>query len=140
MSNVHVVIADPDAQVRERVVAIVNGAATEQGIEVQVHEASTGTSALAMCSDHAPRLVIAEVMLEGLSGLALLRRLRTRARKNTAFIFVTNLARENDRFWGLRSGALAYLAKPFDEATLSDRVSRVLNEGAQARADTPSPL
>lgn len=139
-ASVHVVVADPDPQVREQIVGIVGAVAMESDVEVTVHEASTGTTALALCTDRSPRLVISEVLLEGVSGLALLRRLTANGHHETAFILVTNLARENDRFWGLRNGALAYLAKPFDEATLRERIARVLTEGSAARADPPSPL
>ncbi len=123
--TLHVVIADPDAALRTELVGIVGAVAAETGLDVAVHEASNGTSALAACSDHRPRLLITETLLEGLSGLALLRRLSSEASSRTAVILVTDMARETDRYWGLRNGAIAYLAKP-------------VGDGACATAPSPT--
>jgi DNA-binding response OmpR family regulator len=134
---VRVVVAEPDAETRRQIVEVVHAAAKEAEVSVQVAQAGDGTTALAMCSDHRPTLVVAEVLLEGISGLALLRRLRAESGSKTAVIFVSDMGRQTDRYWGLRGGAHAYLAKPFDEATLRDRVRRVLTKGSDAEPQRP---
>ena len=138
--SMHVVVADADAEARATTIAVLREVGESTSMDLKIHEASTGTSALALCSDHRPRLLISEILLEGLSGLAILRRLRSESASETAVIFVTHLARENDRFWGLRNGALAYLAKPYDTVVLRDRIRRVLTDGPAATPERPRQL
>ena len=132
MTTRHLVIADPDARERERCEAIVRAIAPELG-EIVVRTAVDGREALALIEQRRPALVLAEVLLEGLSGLALLRRLR-RVRGTAAppFIFVTTLARESDRYWGLRNGAHGYVMKPYEDDLLQARVREVLVAGHDA--------
>jgi twitching motility two-component system response regulator PilH len=137
VGTIRVVVAEPDVAERRHIVEVVQAAARDVGVEVSVAQAGDGTTALALCGDHRPRLLVAEVMLEGLSGLALMRRVRAEFGGKTAVIFVTEMGRETDRYWGLRNGAHAYLAKPFDEASLRDRVRRVLTKGPDAQRDRP---
>jgi len=136
----HVVVAEPDADTREQLVAAVSEVASSLGHDVTVHEASSGTSAFAACSEHKPQLLIAEVLLDGLSGLTLLRRLSVESKSKTAVVFVTDLARDHDRYWALRNGALAYLTKPFDAATLRSKITRVLTQGPEASRDAPARI
>ena len=136
-ATVRVVVAEPDAELRRQIIDVVQTAAKDADVSITVAQAGDGTTALALCSDHRPALVVSEVLLEGLSGLTLLRRLRAEAGSATAVIFVSDMGRETDRYWGLRGGAHAYLAKPFDEATLRDRVRRVLTKGSDAPPERP---
>ena len=139
-TTTHVVIAEPDADTRGRLVAVVAQVATALDRDVTVHETTTGTSAFAACSEHKPLLLVTEVLLDGLSGLTLLRRLGVESKAKTAVVFVTDMAREHDRYWALRNWALAYLTKPFDAATLRTKIERVLTQGARAPADAPAQL
>lgn len=122
---------------RAMLTSVVDSVASELRIATHVHEASSGTSALAMCSERRPVLLICEVLLEGVSGLALLRRVHSNAGRKPAVIFVTDLVREIDRYWGLRNGATAYLSKPCDETALRHRVLRVLKAPTP---QSPRPL
>ncbi len=127
-----VLIADPDAAARAHATAVCQAAADELGRSLVVDEASDGTSALAIWSEHRPRLVIAEVVLEGVSGLSLLRRIEADDRE-ACVVFVTTMSREADRYWGLRQGALAYLGKPYTDAALRQAVRLALAEGRKGR-------
>ena len=136
----HIVIVDPDPRERERAVALIQAIAGELG-EIVVHTAGEGREALALIETHHPALVVCEVLLQGISGLALLRRLR-RAREVTSpptprapaphFILVTTMARESDRYWGLRNGAHGYVMKPYEDDLLQARVREVLVAGDDA--------
>ncbi len=128
----HLVIADPDVRERERAAALIQAISDELG-EIVVHTASDGREALALIEAHHPALVLCEVLLQGISGLALLRRLR-RVRGATAphFILVTTMAREADRYWGLRNGAHGYVMKPYEDDLLQARVREVLVAGDDA--------
>ncbi|MBK7826059.1 response regulator [Nannocystis sp.] len=129
----HLVIADPDPRERERAIAAIEAllATADAGLgELVLHSASDGREALALIEAHQPALVLCEVLLAGISGLALLRRVR-RARGPTAphFILITSLARESDRYWGLRNGAHGYVMKPYEDDLLQARIREVLVGG-----------
>ena len=133
----HIVIADPDPRERERATALIEAMAHELGAVV-VHAAGDGREALALIETHHPALVVCEVLLTGISGLALLRRLR-RNRAGTVprhppphFVLVTSMARESDRYWGLRNGAHGYVMKPYEDDLLQARVREVLVAGDDA--------
>ncbi len=132
-----ILVAEPDAQARQKIVSIVREVAAELSTEVVVDQANSGTTALAAISDHRPAIMIAEILLEGLSGLELLRRIQADSRAKTAVVFVTSMIRETDRYWGLRNGAHAYLPKPYDEARLRDTIKALLQRGTEAQ---PEPI
>jgi twitching motility two-component system response regulator PilH len=127
-----VLIADPVATERARLVEVVEQAAAKSKQSVQIDQAPDGTTAMAMWTEHTPRLVVCEVLLGGLSGLSLLRRMKTEHTTGPPVIFVTQMSRESDRYWGLRNGAHAYLTKPYDDEQLRARVQDVLDKGANA--------
>ncbi len=136
----HIVIADPDPRARERAAAAIEAlqSTPDHGLgELIVHHAPDGREALALIEAHQPALVLCEVLLAGVSGLALLRRIR-RARGVAAphFILITTLARESDRYWGLRNGAHGYVMKPYEDDLLQARIREVLlgGEGAESLA------
>jgi DNA-binding response OmpR family regulator len=132
-----VLVAEPDPEERARLVAVVQQVAAELGREVVVDQASDGTSAMAQWTERSPRLVIGEVLLPGLSGLALLRRMKAERTALPPMIFVTRMTRESDRYWGLRNGAHAYLSKPYDDDQLRRRVRDALEKGADAARQQP---
>lgn len=126
MTARNLVIADADPRERERVEALIKGLGPEIG-EIKLHTAVDGREALTLIELHRPALVLAEVLLEGGSGLALLRRLRrVRGAAAPPFIFVTTMARESDRYWGLRNGAHGYVMKPYEDEVLQAKIREVL--------------
>lgn len=130
-----VLVAEPDKEARLHLVGLVKRAAEESTVTLTIDEAADGTTAMAKWSEHRPDLVISEVLLEGVSGLALLRRMLAEHGKLPPVVLVTSLTRESDRYWGLRNGAHAYVRKPFDDELLVRRFGTLLVEGAAAPAD-----
>ncbi len=129
------VIADADPRERDRCEAIVRALGPEIG-EITLHSAVDGREALTLIELHRPALVLAEVLLEGGSGLALLRRLRRlRGAAAPPFIFVTTMARESDRYWGLRNGAHGYVMKPYEDEVLQAKIREVLIGGQDAQPE-----
>ncbi|MCY1062998.1 MULTISPECIES: response regulator [Nannocystis] len=126
----HVVVADPDPRERARVQELLRVPADELGLALEVHAASDGQVALALIEQRKPALVLSEVLLEGLSGLSILRRLRATLPpgKVPPFVFITTMARESDRYWGLRNGAHGYVMKPYEDDLLQSRIRDVLRE------------
>jgi CheY-like chemotaxis protein len=126
----HVLVADPETRERARMVALVHALAPELG-RIVVHTAEDGHAALSLVEQHRPELVITEVLLAGVSGLALLRRLRrTLGSGVPAFVFVTTMVRESDRYWGLRNGAHGYVMKPYEDELLQGKIRDVLGADA----------
>jgi DNA-binding response OmpR family regulator len=91
------------------------------GYETRV--AVDGFEALEAVAQRAPDLIVLDLMLPGLDGLEVMRRVRDRA---GAIILLTAKGDEQDRVIGLRLGADDYVVKPFSPAELVARVDAVL--------------
>ena len=88
--------------------------------------AGDGVEAIAAAAEHRPDLVVLDLMLPGLDGLEVMRRLREQDRDRIAVILLTAKGEESDRVVGLRLGADDYVVKPFSPAELVARVDAVL--------------
>ena len=94
-----------------------------------------GPGALRAVAVRRPDLVVLDVMLPGLDGLEVMRRLRSDPAGGPAIILLTAKAEELDRISGLSLGADDYVVKPFSPGELVARVDAVLR-----RVDTvPAP-
>lgn len=94
------------------------------GYRTQV--AADGVQAIEAAATHRPDLVVLDLMLPGLDGLEVMRRLRDQDRDRIAIILLTAKGEEADRVIGLRLGADDYVVKPFSPAELVARVDAVL--------------
>ena len=94
----------------------------EQGYHVLL--AFDGPSALAMAKEAVPDLVILDIMLPGMDGLEVCRRLRQGS--IVPILMLTARAEEIDRVLGLELGADDYLTKPFSMRELKARVRALL--------------
>jgi two-component system response regulator ResD len=88
--------------------------------------AADGPRAIEMATTQRPDLVLLDLMLPGLDGLEVMRRLRELDRDRIAVILLTAKGDESDRVIGLRLGADDYVVKPFSPAELVARVDAVL--------------
>lgn len=96
---------------------------TESGYAVRV--ARTGPEGLAMVESDIPDLVLLDIMLPGLDGLEVCRRLRAR-HPLLYIIMLTARSDEMDRVVGLEVGADDYVTKPFSLSELTARVRAAL--------------
>jgi two-component system response regulator ResD len=87
--------------------------------------AGDGAQALALCAQDTPDLVVLDIMLPGIDGLEVMRRLRHDGAP-VRVILLTARGREDDRIVGLRRGADDYVVKPFSPGELVARVEAVL--------------
>ena len=99
-----------------------------------VDEASTGESALASARDRPPDLVILDVMLPGVDGLEVCRRLR-QVSPQLPILLLTARDRVPDRVAGLDAGADDYLVKPFAFDELLARVRALLRRTRAAEGE-----
>ncbi len=95
------------------------------------HVAADGPGALRVAGETSPDLVVLDLMMPGMDGLEVMRRLRERGR--VSVILLTAKGEPSDRIAGLRQGADDYVVKPFSPGELVARVDAVLR-----RVD-PSP-
>jgi two-component system, OmpR family, response regulator RegX3 len=93
--------------------------------------AYSGEEALAHVERSLPDLVVLDVMLPGISGFDVCRRLRQRG--PVPVILLTARGEEADRVWGLDLGADDYVTKPFSHRELLARVRAVGRRAAAAR-------
>ena len=91
-----------------------------------------GESAMRMVRESKPDLIILDLMLPGVDGLEICRRLRQEG--DIPVIMVTARTTEQDRLRGLRDGADDYVTKPFSPAEVVLRVEAVLRRVAPKEA------
>ena len=103
----------------------------------QVVTAGDGPAALQQAEALRPALVILDVMLPGIDGLEVCRRLRATSR--TPVIMLTARDQEVDRIVGLELGADDYVTKPFSPRELVARVKAVLRRVGERPPEAPPP-
>jgi DNA-binding response OmpR family regulator len=101
-----------------------------------VATAASGDAALALAAAHRPALLVLDVMLPGLDGVEVCRRLREERGARFPIILLTARGEEADRIAGLRTGADDYVVKPFSPAELVERVKAQLR---RVRLDAAPP-
>jgi two-component system response regulator ResD len=101
----------------------------------ETRTAADGPSALAAAFESRPDLVVLDIMLPGLDGLEVMRRLHAQLDAQIAVILLTAKGEESDRVTGLRAGADDYVVKPFSPAELVARVDAVLRRAAGERGE-----
>src|SRR4051812_11520533 len=114
--------------------AFLDRALTYAGYRVAVAE--DGERALASAAENAPDLVLLDVMLPGIDGLEVARRLRTGGSGGVPILMLTAREGLDDRIEGLDAGADDYLAKPFALQELLARLRALLRGRALAVAET----
>jgi DNA-binding response OmpR family regulator len=127
--NTRVLVVDDDLTVRDVV---------RRYLELAGHQvalADNGEDALAWIARHEPDLVVLDLMLPGIDGLEVCRRLR--ATSAVPVVMLTALGEEENRIAGLQLGADDYVTKPFSPRELALRVSSVLRRAGAAPA-TPA--
>jgi len=129
--DLRVLVIDDDdgvrAQVRRRLEA--------DGITVE--QASDGERGLEMALLRPPHLVVLDLVLPGMSGLAVLDCLRSH--RDIPIILLSGLADEADRVSGLERGADDYIVKPFSGRELLARIRSVLRRVRRPRDRRHAP-
>jgi len=102
-----------------------------------VTTAATGEEALRIAHEVRPMLVVLDIMLPGIDGLEVCRRLKADAvLQKTPIVMISALGEETDVVTGLELGADDYVAKPFSPGVLLARVKSVIRRvGASPIAD-----
>ena len=96
-----------------------------------------GHAALAAFGRRRPDLVVLDLMMPGIDGLEVMRRMREQQGARVAIILLTARGEESDRITGLQLGADDYVVKPFSPAELVARVGAVLRRHDPATVWAP---
>ena len=100
----------------------------------EVVAARDGVEALKHAGEIIPDLVITDVMMPNMDGMALARAIRANdLTAHIPIIMVTARVTEQDRIEGIKAGADAYLVKPFNTEELLTRVAKLLEQRIMLR-------
>ncbi len=104
-----------------------------EGFLVEV--ASDGEQGITMAQRINPDLVILDVMMPGIDGLEVCRRLRANPTTlDVPILMLTAKDEVGDRILGLQTGADDYLTKPFDFYELLERIKAILRRQSRAKS------
>ena len=134
-SATRILVVDAEANLRDLLRAYLE----REGYEV--HTAADGPGALESARNLNPDLVVLDLMLPGLDGIEVCRRLRLFS--EAYVLMLTARVEEVDKIVGLTVGADEYMTKPFSPRELVARVRAMLRRSlapatAPAREDPPS--
>ena len=121
-----ILVADDESQIRD----VVRIALVQAGFSVA--EAGDGRAALEMAERLSPDLIVLDIGMPEMDGLAVCRELRRSS--DVPVLFLTARADEIDRVVGLEMGADDYVAKPFSPRELVARVKAILKRSAPVQA------
>ncbi len=102
--------------------------------------AGSGTEALELFRSETPDFILLDIMIPGLDGLDVMRRIRETS--NVPVIFITAMAEEADKLIGLELGADDYITKPFSLKEMAARIRTVMRrvQGPRDEIEVPAVL
>ena len=102
--------------------------------EYAIIYAKDGIDGLRKAKEQVPDLIVSDLMMPGMDGFQLCQTIRsTPLLAHIPFIIITAKVSEDDRILGLKAGADAYLAKPFNPDVLMVRISQLIAQRQQLR-------
>lgn len=119
MNDRIILVVDDEAELLEMVKSIF-----ERAGFTQILTAASGKTALEICKEKQPDMVILDVMMPGMDGFATLRELRKTSK--VPVLMLTARGEAEDKFSGFENGADDYLLKPFLPKELLFRVQAIL--------------
>jgi DNA-binding response OmpR family regulator len=114
------------------ILRLIDAELSSQGFRVIT--ATNGEDALRLAEEHRPDIAVLDIMMPGISGLEVMRKLRERGSMPVILVSAKNT--NLDKVRGLELGADDYISKPFDPEELSARIRAVLR---RAQVDQPKP-
>lgn len=130
--RLRVLVVDDEAPIRD----LVRGYLEREGWRVTV--AMDGEAALELAASERPDVIVLDLMLPGLDGVEVCRRLRTFS--DAYVVMLTAKSEEVDKLVGLAIGADDYLTKPFSPRELVGRIKAMLRRPRSATPATTTAL
>lgn len=103
-----VLVVEDSVTQREMITDLLKGS----GLDVTV--ASDGVEALEQIEGHSPDLVVLDIVMPRMNGYEVCRQIKANPKtQNIPVVMCSSKGEEFDRYWGMKQGADAYIAKPF---------------------------
>ncbi|MBE9079257.1 response regulator [Romeria aff. gracilis LEGE 07310] len=119
MSTV-LVVEDSVAQ-REMITDLLRGS----GLDVSV--AGDGMEALECIQGHLPDIIVMDIVMPKMNGYEVCRRIKSDpTTQSVPVVLCSSKGEDFDRYWGMKQGADAYIAKPFQPTELVGTVKQLL--------------
>ncbi|MEM6254309.1 MAG: response regulator [Cyanobacteria bacterium P01_D01_bin.156] len=116
-----VLIVDDSSTLRE----MISGLLIKAGMTVL--EAEDGEKAKEMIASTPPDLVVLDIVMPNMNGYELCRWVKgNTSTKDVPVVICSSKNEDFDRYWGMKQGADAYIAKPFRPAEMVETVKHLL--------------
>jgi twitching motility two-component system response regulator PilH len=116
-----VLVVEDSIPQREMIIALLRG----MGLEVAI--AGDGMEALEQIQSQPPDMIVLDIVMPRMNGYELCRRLKADPiTQHVPVVMCSSKGEEFDRYWGMKQGADAYIAKPFQPAELVGTVKQLL--------------
>jgi len=116
-----VLVVEDSVTQREMITDLLKGS----GLDVTV--ASDGVEALEQIEDLRPDLVVLDIVMPRMNGYEVCRQIKSNPKtQNIPVVMCSSKGEEFDRYWGMKQGADAYIAKPFQPTELVGTVKQLL--------------
>ena len=116
-----VLVVEDSVTQREMITDLLRGS----GLTVTV--ATDGVEALAQIQGEPPDLVVLDIVMPRMNGYEVCRRLKANPNtQDVPVVMCSSKGEEFDRYWGMKQGADAYIAKPFQPTELVGTVKQLL--------------
>lgn len=116
-----VLVVEDSVTQREMITDLLKGS----GLDVTI--ASDGVEALEKIEGHSPDLVVLDIVMPRMNGYEVCRQIKANPKtQNIPVVMCSSKGEEFDRYWGMKQGADAYIAKPFQPTELVGTVKQLL--------------
>jgi twitching motility two-component system response regulator PilH len=116
-----VLVVEDSVTQREMITDLLKGS----GLTVSI--ATDGVEALEHIDGHCPDLVVLDIVMPRMNGYEVCRRIKSDPKtQNVPVVMCSSKGEEFDRYWGMKQGADAYIAKPFQPTELVGTVKQLL--------------
>ncbi|WP_460432765.1 hybrid sensor histidine kinase/response regulator transcription factor [Arachidicoccus ginsenosidivorans] len=111
------------------------------GVQFNILQAADGQKGWDLCLSARPDLVVSDIMMEGMDGLQLCRKIKKDPRTSSIpVILLSAKAAASQQVEGLKHGANDYMTKPFNFEVLQARIMNLLSQVKQSKKDTPAKI
>ncbi len=116
-----VLVVEDSVTQREMITDLLKGS----GLSVSI--ATDGVEALEHIDGQCPDLVVLDIVMPRMNGYEVCRRIKSDPKtQNVPVVMCSSKGEEFDRYWGMKQGADAYIAKPFQPTELVGTVKQLL--------------
>ena len=127
MSNEKILLIEDEPAIRELVRLVLSDAGYSH-----IYESGDGVEGLALAKKYSPDLILLDLMLPGMDGLTVCRKLKADPEcAHIPVVMLTAKSEESDVVLGLEMGASDYVTKPFSRKILAARVRAQLREAVE---------